>query len=166
MVRKLEDFAFRVTPGPETGSLGRATYRSYEGPDYGGGQMVGRGAGAYRENIPVGPGTPAPGAFQGAYGPGGYPPYPPGAQLAYPPPTMPANPPTHQYVRHSWHEAHPQHPHAAGGPGFVTQVTGIPEDVTRSEEFANAVMFVALGVLFLFALDAIVHTGVAKRMMR
>lgn len=44
----------------------------------------------------------------------------------------------------------------------VTHVTGIPEDVTRSEEFANAVMFVALGVLFLFALDAIVHTGVAR----
>jgi len=165
MVRKLSDFAFRVTPGPETGPLGRATYRSYEGPDYRGGQEVGPGTGAYRENIPVGPGTPAPGSFQGAYGPS-YPPYPPGVfQGAYPPPTMPADPHAHQYVRHSWHEAHPQARHPSG-PGFITQVTGIPEDVTRSEEFANAVMFVALGVLFLFALDAIVHTGAMKRLMR
>jgi len=56
----------------------------------------------------------------------------------------------------------PPPPAAHEQASFASRITGLPDEVTRSEEFANAVMFVALGVLFLFALDAVVHTGVAR----
>jgi len=44
--------------------------------------------------------------------------------------------------------------------------TGLSHDVLKSEEFANAVMFIGLGILFLFVLDAIVQTGISKAVIR